>query len=255
MVALGKSPKLSAGEIQRDLQRTWPSLAWMSEPQKGDGTLSFRVGDADVIMGLMPAPIPWRDLEGPCATSWLWPDAAGVLRQHTSHLIVTVSSEASPLERAKLLSQVVASILATCQAALGVYWGDATLVISPKVFRDFAAQMLPDGLPLYIWIDFRIGRNPARGCSGFTTGLGALGHMEFETENSPEQAGELRERFFALACYLLENGPVIRDGDTVGEDANERIKVTYSPSAFGQRGRVMRLDYSSAVQKPWWKVW
>ena len=23
----------------------------------------------------MPAPIPWSNLEGPCATAWWWPDA------------------------------------------------------------------------------------------------------------------------------------------------------------------------------------
>ena len=254
-VALGDKPQLSSAEIQRDLKTTWPSLPALGKPEKKDNTLAFSVGEAQVICGLMPAPIPWSDLQGPCATSWLWPEAASVLKQHKNHLIVTVMGDENPLNRAKLLSMATASILATCPQAVGVYWGEATLVISPKLFREFATQMLPGGLPLYIWIDFRVGRNEKGGCSGFTTGLKALGHMELETLNSPEPPGELRERFFGLACYLIENGPVIRDGDTVGEDANEKIKVTYSPSAFGHEGRVMRLDYSNARGKPWWKFW
>jgi hypothetical protein len=80
--------------------------------------------------------------------------------------------------------------------------------------------------------------------------------MELETLNSPEPPGELRERFFGLACYFLENGPVIREGDTIDEDAHERIKVIYARSSFGHQG-LMRLDYSStaAAKSPWWKFW
>ena len=50
---------------------------------------------------------------------------------------------------------------------------------------------------------------------------------------------------------MVENGPVIKDGDTVGEDANERIKVVYAKSAFGHEGRVMRLEYGPAGRKGW----
>jgi hypothetical protein len=49
---------------------------------------------------------------------------------------------------------------------------------------------------------------------------------------------------------------VIRDGDTIGEDADERIRVVYSKSKFGHNDRVMRLDYEKASRKkPWWKLW
>jgi hypothetical protein len=256
MVALSEGATLSATDIQRDLKFTWPLLPKATGTEEKDTAIAFRVGAADVILGRKPPPIPWSDLEGPCATSWLWPDAANVLREHNEHLIVTVSGELNALKRARLLTQVIASVLSTCKGAVGVYWGDATFVISPPVFRDFAVQMAQDGWPLYVWVDFRVGRNQQGGCSGFTTGLSALGHMEFETLNSPEKPGELRERLFGLACYVLQNGPVIKDGDTVGEDANERIRVEYSASYFGHRNRVMRLNYSHAApQKPWWKLW
>jgi hypothetical protein len=59
----------------------------------------------------------------------------------------------------------------------------------------------------------------------------------------------------SLCEYLLVNGPVIKDGHTVGESADEKIRVVHSPSAFGQEGQVMRLDYEAAQKKPWWKVW
>jgi len=53
---------------------------------------------------------------------------------------------------------------------------------------------------------------------------------------------------------VIEDNPVIKDGDTVGEDAIERIRVIYSNSAFGQEGKVMRLEYDqTSPNKPWWK--
>ncbi|MBW3597142.1 MAG: DUF4261 domain-containing protein [Planctomycetes bacterium] len=256
MVMLGPGAKLSAEAIQQDLKSTWPALPAIGNAEQEEVTLSFRVGEADLILGRMPAPIPWSDLEGPCATSWLWPDAAEKLKQHAEHVIVTVSSEASPVERSRLLTQVVAAIVATCKAPVGVFWTNAAMVISPSMFRDFAVDVLPHGPPIHMWVDFRVGKTGDRTSSGFTSGLAALDLMEFETQNANEPPGELRERLIALAGYVVENGPVINDGDTVGEDANERIRVVYSKSAFGHEGKVMRLDYSTAQsKKPWWKIW
>ncbi len=51
----------------------------------------------------------------------------------------------------------------------------------------------------------------------------ALGLMEIEAQDSPEPPSELRDRLFGLAEYLIDNGLVIRDGDTVGADAKEKF--------------------------------
>jgi hypothetical protein len=131
-------------------------------------------------------------------------------------------------------------------------WGKAGHLVSAKVFRGFAEKMLPGGFPLYIWIDFRAGPGPDGKTAGFTRGLDALELMEFETLNSPEPPGELRQRFFGLALYLIQNGLVIQDGDTVGEDENERINVSYAESVFGNEAEVMRLDYEAAARQESW---
>lgn len=251
MVALGDGARISAKAVRQDLAATWPDLPATSKAQKTDGTLAFRVGDADVVLGVMPAPIPWSDLEGPCATSWLWRDAADALRKHRTHVIVTVRKDGEPVERLKLLTQVTAALVATCDAALGVYWRDARLVVSPELFRDFAVKMLPDSLPLYVWIDFRIGTHEGN-TAGFTTGMAALGHRELETLDAPESPAALRDRLVGLVHYLIENGPVIRDGETVGEDVDERIRVVYSPSAFGHEGQVMRLEFTEPRENIFW---
>lgn len=251
MIPLAADARISGKAIRADFHENWPDLP---KPVKSDGgeenTIGFAVGDDIVLLGVMPAPIPWGDLEVPCETSWLWPEARKVLRKHTDHIIVTVMGDEDPIARAKLLTMVCASVLATCEEALGVYWGDAALVNSSKIFQAFTNDSLgDDGLPLYLWIDFRAGLAEDGRTAGFTVGLKALGHREFETESSTDEPGDLRERFFALANYVLDNGPVIKDGNTVGGDENEKIRVVLADSAFGNPKRVLRLEYESVKKK------
>jgi len=76
MIPLAADARISGKAIRADFHENWPDLP---KPVKSDGgeenTIGFAVGDDIVLLGVMPAPIPWGDLEGPCETSWLWPEA------------------------------------------------------------------------------------------------------------------------------------------------------------------------------------
>ena len=256
MLLLTADAPIRGGDVQRQLAENWPGVPAATKVEEEEDTLSLQLGDSLVVMAKMPAPFPWKDLEGPCATSILWKNAAQEVKRHTIHWIVTVHGELAPVMLSTRLTQVTAAAMASCPAAIGVYWGNATLIVPKNIFIEFAKEVLPHGPPLHVWVDFRVGRDSETTSSGFTAGMKALGHMEFETQRSPEPPGELRERLLALAGYVVENGPVIRDGDTVGEDAQERIRVVYSNSSFGHEGKVMRLVYEdSSAKKPWWKLW
>lgn len=263
MIPLSEPALPSLEGISGVLAEKWSDLAAPIEledqEQADDGeesvVLGFSIDGHSIFAALMPAPIPWSQLEGPCATSILWENAEEELKPSKAHLIVTVMSEAEPLELATLLTQATAAIATSMDEAIGIYWGNATLVVPTELFTDLAVGLLPEP-PIPIWIDLRVGSNDAGGTAGFTTGMEALGHREFETENSTDTVGELRERFFGLASYVIENGPVINDGDTVGQDRNERVRVIYSESAFGHENPVMRLVWETEpASRPWWKFW
>jgi hypothetical protein len=254
MVALSEDAQLCAADIQHEMAAKWPDLRVSTADEIGDD-LCFRIGLADVILAKMPAPIPWSDLEIVSATSFLWPDATAVLKQHKAHLVIAVKGELHPIPLAGLLTQATGAVLSTLPDALGVYWR-GVLVIPRDLFIEFAVDILPKGPPIHIWVDFRVGRKDNNRTFGFTAGMAALGHMELEAPDSPETPGMLRQRFGDLADYVLENGPVIGDGHTVGRDARERIRVKYGDSAFGHEGKVMRLEYErQSPKKPWWKIW
>lgn len=257
MILFNQAPAYSVKELQAFLSSRWPDLSAVSDVSEEENTLAFNLGSAEVVIGTMPAPVPWSDLEGPCSTSILWPAAAPVLQGHTHHAIVTVRGELDPVALSTVLTQVTAALMETTPGTPGVFWTNAALIVPRDMFIEFATDIMPMGPPLTIWVDSRVGWTEVDAfSSGFTTGLAELGLMELEAENATEPPAALRDRFEGIARYLLENGQVISDGDTLGESADEKIRVVYGPSAFGIEGTVMRLVYEAVpAKKSWWKPW
>ncbi|MBI1248882.1 DUF4261 domain-containing protein [bacterium] len=251
IIALNRGAKISWKAFREDLGQSWPTLPEPQGVKKEENTLSFDVGHMSIAMGMMPAPVPEDSWVHPECQSWIWPDAVEKLRDHRTHLIVTVVGDATPLEQSQLLTMVVASLVATCGAPAGISWGATGLLVSPELFREMALNTLPEHLPLCLWVKVHAGKNEDGTTAGFTRGLSDLDVMDFVTENATDQPGELCERFLDLASYLIENGPVIQHGHTIGVDANEKIQITYCDSPFGHEQQVMRLDYSSKKGKSW----
>ena len=183
-------------------------------------------------------------------------NAPGFVRDHTAHLVVTVSAERSELDLHILLTKVIAALLASCRHSLAVYWTPAVKVIARKTFIESAVSVLPKGPPVMLWIEISVWSPDERSTAAYTTGLAALGHREFEVKTSPESVRQLRGRLEGLCVYVLRNGPVIKGGHTIGHRIDERIEVLACVSSFGQKGQVMRLHYDEDfVPDPWWKFW
>jgi hypothetical protein len=191
--------------------------------------------------------------------------------------VTLTGGELDPVASSTLLTKVSAAVMATIPSALGVFWCNAVHLVRKDIFIDFAVKVMPDGPPVYIWVSFRVGGDSDQSSAGFTTGMEALGHMEFESKGAPEPPSELHQRLTTLCEYVIENGSVIKDGDAIGDSESAQIQVVYSASNFGHENQVMRLNYvagepaslagpaggsqlvsedAAAKQaKPWWKFW
>jgi uncharacterized protein DUF4261 len=209
------------------------------------GVFSFSVGDELLALAVMPAPYPASDLEGPMATSWMWPPEPPIenLKRHRSHLLVTMTGGNADPVRRRLILTAVTALAAKQPGVMAVYWGDATLVIYPPVFVAMAEKIdSPEAPPLYLWVDQRVFRNEDGTIGLFTTGLAPLGHMEIEIPRIDMEPGELREWLLNIMYYLIENGPVLKDGETIGMSAEHHIRIRHCPSSFGHAGKVIRLE-------------
>ena len=163
-----------------------------------DGVFSFNVGDEFLALIHIPAPYPARDLEGPIATSWMWPRQPPIenVKHHISHLLITLTGGSADPVRRRLTLTAVTALAAKQPGVMAVYWGEATLVIFPPVFINMAENIKsPEAPPLYLWVDLRAFQNPEDGTTeaSFTPGLAPFGHMEIEIPRIDMEVGELRE--------------------------------------------------------------
>jgi len=208
------------------------------------GVFSFDVGDEFVALAHIKAQYP-DDLEGPIATSWMWPREPPIenVKQHRSFLLVTMTGGAEDPVRRRLTLTAVTALAAKQSGVMAVYWGEARLVIFPPLFVDMAEEInTPQSPPLYLWVDLRAFRNEDGTTGLFTTGLAPLGHMEIEIPSIKMEIGELREWLLEIMCYLLANGPILMDGQTIGMSAEQQIRIRHCPSIFGHPGQVIRLE-------------
>jgi hypothetical protein len=243
MVALN-SPRLpEPSRILATLQERCPDCPVPGDMTQKEGTLIFHLDDLMAAATLIPAPIPWSDLEGPCATAWWWPEATEQMSAHKDHVIVALmGASGSPVERHILLTQLVAAIAANADAA-GIYWGAGTVVHEPIAFQEQSAELSPDNLAPHLWVDMRLEQNEDGSLRYFTTGMESFGCLEIEIDRSRRQPQEILDFCYGIVSYVLTSGATIRDGETIGRSAKEKIKVYHKPSMWG-RGTAMKLEFT-----------
>ena len=210
-----------------------------------DKLLTFTIGDFTAAATLVTRPIPWSQLEGPCATAWYWPEAGRALRDHSAHLLVAVVDEGgSPIENSACLTRLTVA-LTIAAPAVGVFWGPGRLVHAASAFVEQAVQARDDNLPLFLWVDFRI-ESAGAGAGAvqlYTTGLEALGQNELEVAAYAGPPQELLDHSYNIAHYLLEQNKVVRDGDTIGLTDDLQVTAHRGPSMLGGELKVLRLEF------------
>jgi len=242
MVALrdrGLPPESRVLEFLRASKREIPPVAIVD--RRAD-RFTLAVGADTATISLEPAPIPWAELEGPCKSAWYWPEAAGSLRDHAAHVAVVLLPQGEDrITAALVLTNLVAAVAASANAA-GVFWASGGLVHAPEAFISYCQEPGGEYLPLNLWIDFSLMRNDDGTCSLFTTGMEEFDLMEIEVHNSREEPELLLEGAFKMAHYLLENGPIVEDGETVELSDEEKCLVRFGPSMWDEHVQVIRLE-------------
>jgi hypothetical protein len=231
--------------FQRQLENARVGQQQPADVQSSKGCLAFGLGDEMAVIAPMRAPYPWSDLKGYCETAWMWPpDVSPMgLKKHRSHVLITMmGGKSDPVGRRLTLTHLTA-IAAGQAGVLGVVWPEGTLVHFPPIFIEMAEAIgSSEEPPLYLWVDFRLFRNEDGSFGLFTTGLEALGRMEIEIPTSQMKPGELREWVVGIVFYVLDKGPLLKHGDTIGMTAEEKVRVLHTRSMFDRPGLVIRME-------------
>ena len=213
-------------------------------PGSKDSPLIRCDGEFVVVMN-MPAPAPREqgiDAVWTRATI-AWPEAIAVRDRHRAHIIVATLAEGkAPLPEARILTAVIGGLLDTVSQCSAVMWG-------PRVARSaahwkeqsraaFAAY--PD-YPFLLWVDL-LPMKTATGIEAITVGLSSFVGREIEFDAGRLELADVLDKMAGLSAYLIEHGDVIKDGDTFGGSASERIKVNHAVSTRIPGLQVLRVS-------------
>mgnify|MGYP000971493289 CR=1 FL=1 len=81
-----------------------------------------------------------------------------------------------------------------------------------------------------------------KGVSSWTNGLRAFGKEELEIVGSSHSPEEVYGMMLYISEYLLEEGAVLRDGETIGLSAEQKLPLTFSAGVF-MEGMSMKIGF------------
>jgi hypothetical protein len=243
MVAL-RSPRMPTGsEIAVEFTKNCPVGPNATAGEERNETIFLDLDRGFAFVSLMPAPIPWSNLEGPCETAWWWPEATERMKGHTHHAIVALMGPIDdPVQSHIWLSHLVSAVAKNTDA-VGIYWGNGTVIHDPVDFQELVADLAPDYIEPRLWIDMRLEQNEDGTYRYFTTGMTRFERPEMEIDHSEQDPQEIHKFCYAIICHLLNCRANIANGETVGRSAEEKVRVTYKPSMWEREGTVMKLDF------------
>lgn len=192
----------------------------------------------------MPAPIPGGEAEDNADGNFLWPNGKDEAAKHRSHVIVTNigAREQTPVQSAIVVSRL-ALVAINVFDGIGVYWGNASVCNSRETFEDFCQSMSEEHVPVPMWLRFQLVRASDDEIGLYTLGMQQFGLMDTEVDRCKMDLEDLFEFVSNIAHYLIQSGPVIADGNTVGGSEDERILVRHRPSMIDEDRQVHKIVF------------
>lgn len=170
--------------------------------------------------------------------TWSWPEAQERASQAVARVTVAqVMGHLHPVaNRMKAMETVVGALVAGGQA-VATYWPNAQKWVPP----DQAAGR--GG-----FVNVRLFQVEGSDDEMFMDSLGlhALGLPDVEHRFSESDPSDVASALYGVAEYIVENGDVIRDGDTVGGDTSSaRWRCTRATSSLDPERVVLVLEPAS----------
>jgi hypothetical protein len=157
--------------------------------------------------------------------------------------VVFVSSPRESKINVNLVCTKVVKTLASMTRAIGIYWGSSSQVINKRTFNVYCTMMKKKTYPVPIWIKVTGFRKKNGTYYVYSVGMHAFGHRELEIQS---YKGSFKDVYFFmldLADYVLKQGKVIKNGDTIGGASKDKLKVIFKKSDINKKINVMSIKF------------
>ncbi len=243
--ALLSEPKWSKTQFVADMKEEWDidlsnGLGDDGKIPSEDTLVYAEYNGMRVITGLVDAPVPNREAEQFAMANYMWKDAVAETEKHKAHLILSVMGDGDAMEKAKLFVKTASAALKQ-DTVLGLYYNGAA-VFQPSMYRECAEMMRTGDIPLLNLVWFGL-FSDGKQAGVHTYGMRQFGKEEIEVYVPSDKAdlNALRQFVCGTAMYVLKENAVLRDGETIGFSAEQKLPITVSP-ALAFSGNSIKID-------------
>ncbi len=250
-IALASDVFPAAKSIARKIRQLFPKFDPATALTDDETCARFTFNGTAIVITRVAEPLTFDPNDAPTIKK---PLTARTIESHQAHWVISAYDEDRALA-AIAATITAAAVVECCSETVAVFWPAAHHWIAPNTFVEHALRHVESRPPVELWINCSVQPSEARRHAAFTRGMKAFGYKEFEVLDSPESARSLRNRLEGLCAYVIKDGAVIHDSDTVGHNRTERIPILLCRSAHGLHETVLRLDYENYIApRPWWKL-
>ncbi len=239
MILLEEPNSMQIEKVVSELRKHWKLKVDDSEIGKESSVLV--IDGYNIAIAEIPAAIPGNEVQTTAEYNYLWENGVKESSKHKSHVILSImNSGKNPISENLLFNKVAASILKHSES-LGVYIGGRTLLIKKDFYLENTKMMSEEDLPLYNWVYFGLRQENGKQ-SIYTYGLADFGKPEMEIVNSSDSFDDLNEIMFNMVHYVIASNVTLRDGETIGMSATQKLKIIESKGQFLD-GRTLKIEY------------
>lgn len=226
------TPEFHVEEFRAALKEDWgiECPEDCENPRSEGVAIAFDEDGMLVTVGLMETKVPDGEAEYWANSNFMTREKSiAAAQNHSAHLIVAVlGHDADPLKAGELFVKVATSCL-KAPNALGIY--DCGTVWLPEDFIRSAMIMKEGEFPLTALVFVGLYQDE-KGVSSWTNGLGSFGKDELEVINSSQSPADVYDMMLNISAYLIQEGAVLRNGETIGLSAEQKLPITISKGVY-----------------------
>jgi len=239
MILLKESNSIEIEKVVKELKEKWKLK--IGDAETDNETSILEIDGYRIAIAHMPVAIPGDEVKSAAEYNYFWKNGAKEASKHKGHIILSILNAGKDLVRENLLFTKIASAILNNSNSLGIYIGGRTLVLKKDFYLANVEIMSEQDLPLYNWIYFGLRKENGKQ-SVYTYGLSDFGKKEMEIINSDNSLEELNEMMLNLTHYVIASDVVLKDGETIGISAEQKLKITESKGKFID-GITLKIKY------------
>jgi hypothetical protein len=239
MVLLEDSNSFDLKGTIKELRTKWNLK--IDDKDTNEETAVLTIQDYQVAIATIPVKIPEQEVENQAEYNYFWKNGVEETSKHKGHIVLSImNSGKNPVQENLLFSKIASSVMNNSKS-IGIYIGGRTLVLKKDFYQANVEMMSETDLPLYNWIYFGLREENGKN-SVYTYGLANFNKMEMEIIESNVSIEELNEMMFNLAHYVISYDVTLKDGETIGLSAEQKLRISESKGKFLE-GKTLKIEY------------